>query len=108
MKACGRSRWTLRHASNSFPDDFENYLEARPIRARKGDAWYRTQKFLPALAAGCGGGRACRGGLPGCDRSRTPADHRPAADCEVRQLSNKLFDIDVEVRRIPGARRPGS
>src|SRR5207342_3567629 len=29
-----------------FSEDLENYLESRPIRARKGDAWYRTRKLL--------------------------------------------------------------
>src|SRR5262249_41818257 len=29
-----------------FADDLENYLESRPIRARKGDAWYHTRKFV--------------------------------------------------------------
>ena len=29
-----------------FSEDLENYLELRPIRARKGDTWYRTRKLL--------------------------------------------------------------
>jgi tRNA A-37 threonylcarbamoyl transferase component Bud32/tetratricopeptide (TPR) repeat protein len=87
-----------------FSDDLENYLEARPIRARKGDAWYRTQKFvrrhwLPVAAATLAiAGLA--GGAFVANHQRTIAQQRFV---QVRQLSNKLFDIDAEVRRIPGS-----
>ena len=38
-----------------FSEDLENYLELRPIRARKGDTWYRTRKLLRRAL-----GRCCR------------------------------------------------
>ncbi len=87
-----------------FSDDLENYLEGRPIRARKGDAWYRTQKFLRRHWLPVAAGVLAVGGLAGgaivANNQRTIAQQRFV---QVRQLSNKLFDIDVEVRRIPGA-----
>ena len=87
-----------------FSDDLENYLEARPIRARKGDAWYRTRKFLHRhwlpVAAGVLAVAGLAGGAIVANNQRTIAQQRFV---QVRQLSNKLFDIDVEVRRIPGS-----
>jgi tRNA A-37 threonylcarbamoyl transferase component Bud32/tetratricopeptide (TPR) repeat protein len=87
-----------------FSDDLENYLEARPIRARKGDAWYRTRKFLrrhwlPVVAATLAAVGLAGGALV-ANHQRTIAQQR---FIQVRQLSNKLFDIDAEVRRIPGS-----
>src|SRR5205823_13271871 len=29
-----------------FAEDLEAFLESRPVRARSGNAWYRTRKFL--------------------------------------------------------------
>jgi tetratricopeptide (TPR) repeat protein len=87
-----------------FSDDLENYLEARPIRARKGDAWYRTSKFLRRhwlpVAAATLAVAGLAGGVLVADHQRTIAQQRFV---QVRQLSNKLFDIDAEVRRIPGS-----
>jgi serine/threonine-protein kinase len=46
MKAL-RNEPQERYASvEHFSEDLENYLQSHPIRARKGDAWYRTRKFL--------------------------------------------------------------
>jgi Protein kinase domain len=87
-----------------FSDDLESYLGARPIRARNGDAWYRTRKFLRRhwlpVAAGVLAVAGLAGGAIVANNQRTIAQQRFV---QVRQLSNKLFDIDVEVRRIPGA-----
>ena len=46
-----------RYASvDAFADDVRAFLDSRPVRARSGNAWYRTRKFLrrywaPAAAA---------------------------------------------------------
>jgi tRNA A-37 threonylcarbamoyl transferase component Bud32/tetratricopeptide (TPR) repeat protein len=85
-------------------EDLESYLEARPIRARKGDAWYQTRKFLRRywlpVAATTLAIAGLAGGMFVANRQRTIAQQR---FIQVRQLSNKLFDIDAEVRRIPGS-----
>ena len=87
-----------------FSDDLENYLESRPIRARKGEIFYQARKFLrrhwlPVTAAGLGViGLAA--GLVAADRQRAVAQERFT---QVRQLSNKLFDIDAEARKLSGS-----
>ncbi len=89
---------------DQFSDDLENYLESRPIRARRGEMIYQARKFmrrhwLPVAAAGLGliGMTA---GLVAADRQRAVAQQRFT---QVRQLSNKLFDIDAEARKLPGS-----
>jgi len=87
-----------------FAEDLDNFLESRPIRPRKGDAWYRTRKllrrhWLPAAAAALAiGGLA--GGVLVANHQRSIAQRRFV---QVRQLSNKLFDIDTEVRQLTGS-----
>jgi tetratricopeptide (TPR) repeat protein len=87
-----------------FSDDLENYLESCPIRARKGDTWYRARKFLrrywlPVAAATLAvGGLAT--GLAVVSHERAIAQRR---FLEVRQLANKLLDIDIEARKIVGS-----
>lgn len=86
-----------------FSEDLENYLDLRPIRARKGDTWYRARKilrryWLPVAAATLAVAGLSAGVLV-ANRQREIAQRRFV---QVRQLANKLFDIDVEVRRTPG------
>ena len=92
-----------------FSEDLENYLESRPIRARKGDAWYRTRKFLRRhwlpVAAATLAVAGLAGGVLVANHQRAIAQRR---FIQVRQLSNKLFDIDAEVRRTQEPRRPGN
>jgi tRNA A-37 threonylcarbamoyl transferase component Bud32/tetratricopeptide (TPR) repeat protein len=86
-----------------FAEDLENYLESRPIRARKGDTWYKASKFLrrhwlpvSAVAVALVGLSA---GLAFANHERSIAQQSFG---EVRKLANKLFDIDIEVRKQPG------
>jgi tetratricopeptide (TPR) repeat protein/predicted Ser/Thr protein kinase len=103
MKAL-RDETQERYATvEQFSEDLENYLENRPIRARKGDAWYRTRKFLsryrlPAAAAVLALA-GLSGGMVLANQQRAIAQRR---FMQVRQLANKLFDIDAEVRLTPG------
>ncbi len=96
-----------RYASvEAFADDIRAFLESRPVKARSGNAWYRTRKFLrrywiPVLAASL----AVAGPTAGmwvAHRQRIVAERRFA---EVRQLSNKLFEIDRQVVGLPGSTR---
>ena len=87
-------------------EDLGNYLESRPVRARQGDAWYRTRKFvrrhwLP-LAAATLALAGLSGGMLMANRQRAIAERRFV---QVRQLANKLIDIDTEVRKTPGTTR---
>jgi len=93
-----------RYASvEQFSEDLENYLESRPIRVRRDEAWYRTRKFvrrhwLPVAAATLAMA-GLSGGVAVANHQREVAQRRFA---EVRQLANKLFDIDGAIRQTPG------
>lgn len=101
MKGRAASRRIAIRPSINSPK-IENFLESRPIRARKGHAWYHTRKYVrrhwfPVAAASL----AVAGlstGLVFANRERNVAQRRFV---EVRQLANKLFEIDLEVRKVP-------
>jgi tetratricopeptide (TPR) repeat protein len=93
-----------RYASvDALANDIQALLDWRPVEARSGDVWYRTRRFLrrywlPVTAAAV----AIIGlsvGLYIAERQRAVAQRR---FLEVRQLANKLFDIDAAVRQSPG------
>ncbi len=85
-------------------DDLENYLELRPILARKGDTWYRALKLLrrrwiPALATVLVVASLSIG-LYIANRERMLAERRFG---QLRQLSQKVIDLDSEIRTLPGS-----
>ena len=87
-----------------FSEDLENYLQSRPIRARKGDVWYRARKFLrrywlPVVTAVIAVAGLAVGVLV-ANQQRAIAQRRFN---DVRQLANKLFDIDAEARNFSGS-----
>ena len=85
-------------------EDVSAFLEYRPVRARARDSWYRLARFLrrfwlPAAA----GSVAIAGltvGLVIAQKQRALAERRFN---DVRHLSNKLLDVDVLVRQLPGS-----
>lgn len=88
---------------DQFSGDLAAFLESRPVQARKGDWTYRARKHLrrywvqAAAAALTIGGLAV--GLYIANRERAIAQRRFD---DVRSLSNKLFEIDRQVRDLPG------
>ncbi len=88
----------------ALANDVRAFLDERPVQARAGDTWYRSRKFLrrhwlPAVAAMVTiAGLSV--GLYVANHERTIAQRRFV---EVRQLANKLFDIDVQARNLPGS-----
>lgn len=87
---------------DAFAADIRSFLDWRPVTARSGDIWYRTRRFLrrhwaPALASMLVL-LSLSAGLYVENRERAVAQRR---FLEVRQLANRLFDIDAEVRRSP-------
>jgi tetratricopeptide (TPR) repeat protein len=88
----------------AFAGDLLAFLEWRPVRARSGNAWYRTRKFLRRywvpVAAATLVTASLSVGLYVANRERALAQRR---FLEVRQLANKLFDIDVQARQLPGS-----
>jgi serine/threonine protein kinase len=94
-----------RYASvDAFANDIRALLEFRPIEARSADSWYRTRKFLrrywvPVVAAGLVIA-SLSAGLYLANQQRLVAEQRFA---ELRQLSNKVFDLDKAIRDLPGS-----
>ncbi len=85
-------------------EDLEAFLESRPVRARSGNAWYRTRKFFRRywiqLVAAALVILSLTAGLYVANRERALAQRRFQ---DVRQLANKLFDIDAQVRELAGS-----
>jgi len=104
LKKALRDEPKERYASvETFASDIRALLESRPVEARSGNTWYRTRKFLrrywlPVTAAGLVIA-SLSAGLYVANRERTLAQRRFV---DVRQLANKLFDIDTQVRQLPG------
>jgi serine/threonine protein kinase len=89
---------------DEFAADVRAALEWRPVRARGANAWYRARRFMrrywPALAAAFMAIISLATGLYAANRQRAIAARRFA---EVRELANKLFDIEYETRKLPGS-----
>ncbi len=93
-----------RYASvDALAGDIRAFLEFRPVQARSGNAWYRTRKFLRRywvpVAAAAVVLASLSAGLYVVNRERSIAQRRFQ---DVRQLANKLFDIDLQARQLPG------
>lgn len=94
-----------RYASvEAFANDIRAFLGSRPIEARSGDTWYRTRKFLrrywvPVVAATLVIA-SLSAGLYIANRERLVAERRFA---QLRQLANKVFDLDKAIRDLPGS-----
>jgi serine/threonine-protein kinase len=93
-----------RYASvDELAADIRAALDWRPVAARSGDAWYRTRRFLRRywmpVAAGAIAIASLATGVYVANRERAVAQRR---FLEVRQLANKLFDIDLQVAQLPG------
>jgi serine/threonine protein kinase len=88
----------------ALADDILAFLESKPVQARSGNVWYRTRKFLRRyrvpVAAAILVIASLSTGLYVANRERAMAQRRFA---DVRQLANKLFDIDVQARELPGS-----
>jgi len=87
-----------------FADDLEAFLESRSVRARSGNAWYRARKFtrrhwVPTAAAALAL-VSLSAGLYVANRERLVAERRFR---QLRQLSNKVFDLDTKIRQLPGS-----
>jgi tetratricopeptide (TPR) repeat protein len=84
-------------------EEIRAFLERRPVRARGDDWWYRTDRFVrrywvPVTAAVLAVGGLSTG-LVVAARERAVAERRFA---QVRQLANRFFELDREIRAIPG------
>ncbi|HEY3839863.1 MAG TPA: serine/threonine-protein kinase, partial [Bryobacteraceae bacterium] len=88
---------------DQFADDLENYLESRPIRARKADTWYRARKFIRRywlpIAAATLAIAGLSAGLALANRERIIAQRRFK---DVQEMANRLLEIDFRVRDLVG------
>lgn len=90
-------------SAEAFGDDIRAFLDSRPVAARRGNVFYRARKvasrYWPMLVAASIAIAGLAIGLYVANRERAIAVRRFG---EVRQLSNKLFEIDRQVRQLPG------
>ena len=83
----------------ALAEDLRAFLEWRPVRARSGNAWYRTRKFvrryrlLVAATALTLTGLAT--GLYVANRERAVAERR---FLQVRQMAGKWIELDNDIR----------
>ena len=94
-----------RYASvDALAEDLGAFLAGRAVRARAGNAWYRTRKLLRrhwAAAAGVAAVIASLlGGLYTVERQRAIAQER---FLELRQLASEMLDLDLGIRTLPGS-----
>jgi tetratricopeptide (TPR) repeat protein len=89
---------------DEFAADLRAVLDMRPVQARGRDGWYRARRYVRRywvpLAAVLLVAMSLSVGLWVANRERRIAERRFN---EVRQLANRLFDIDVEVAQLPGS-----
>ena len=90
--------------AQALKEDLLRYLNREPVHARRGAALYRVRKFVArnrvAAVAALAIVASLSVGLYAANRERVKAEQRFE---QVRQLSNKLFDIDRKVRDLPGS-----
>jgi tetratricopeptide (TPR) repeat protein len=89
---------------DAFADDLRAFLESRPVRARSGNAWYRTRKFLHRyplpVAATLLAIAGLSIGLYIANHERIVAQRRFD---QVRHIANKVLALDSEIDGLPGA-----
>jgi len=104
MKALRKEARERYDSVEQFSEDLESYLESRPIRARRGETWYRARKYLrrhwlTVCAATLAVGGLCAGVVV-ANHQRMIAERRFS---QLRQLSNRVIDVDRAIRTLPGS-----
>ena len=94
-----------RYASaEAFANDIRAFLDSKPVAARSANAWYPVRKFLRRhwlpVAAVAAVIASLSVGLYVANRERTIAQRRFQ---DVRQIANRLVDIDATISRLPGS-----
>jgi tRNA A-37 threonylcarbamoyl transferase component Bud32/tetratricopeptide (TPR) repeat protein len=89
---------------DAFAEDIRAFLQFRPVRARAGNAWYRTRRFarrywIPVTAVTLVL-MSLSAGLFIANRERAIAQRRFT---QVRRLANKVLALDESLRTVPGS-----
>jgi tetratricopeptide (TPR) repeat protein len=104
MKALRQEPQERYGSVDAFAADLRACLEHRPVQARSGDVWYRTRRFFRShwipVAAVASVIIALSAGLYMANRQRMIAEQRFA---QLRQLSNRVIDLDLAIRTLPGS-----
>ena len=104
MKALDKDRSRRYATPAELAADIRRYLQNEPVQAHPPGVWYRGNKFLRRykvpVAAAVLVLATLVAGLYTANRERMIAQRRFQ---DVRELANKLFDIDVQVRELPGS-----
>lgn len=104
MKALRKEPQERYESVDALADDLRACLDWRPVRARSGDIWYRTRRWLrhnsiPAAAAAVVF-ISLSSGLYIANRQRIVAERRFD---QLRQLSSRIIDVDSAIRKVPGS-----
>jgi serine/threonine protein kinase len=104
LKALRREPQERYATIDQLSEDLENFLESRPIRARRTDRWYQGRKFLrrhwlpvAAVALAIAGLSA---GIFVVNREQAIAQQR---FLEVRQLADRFIELHDDVAKLPGS-----
>jgi serine/threonine protein kinase/tetratricopeptide (TPR) repeat protein len=104
MKALEKDRSRRYGTPSELAADIRRYLGSEPVEAHPPSVWYRGRKFLRRyqlpVAAGVLVVASLAAGLYVANRERVIAQRRFQ---DVRELANKLFDIDAQTRELPGS-----
>jgi serine/threonine protein kinase/tetratricopeptide (TPR) repeat protein len=104
MKALEKDRSRRYGTPSELAADIRRYLGNEPVEAHPPSVWYRGRKFLRRyqvpVAAGVLVVASLAAGLYVANRERMIAQRRFQ---DVRELANKLFDIDAQARELPGS-----
>jgi serine/threonine protein kinase len=91
-------------SADALAGDVRAILEFRPVAARSGNSWYRARKFFRRHWASVSAATLAvvflTTGLVIAQRARTVAENRFN---EVRSLSNRLLDVERDLRGLPGS-----
>jgi tRNA A-37 threonylcarbamoyl transferase component Bud32/tetratricopeptide (TPR) repeat protein len=91
--------------AEQFAEDLQAFLESRTVRARSGNAWYHTRKFVRrywvTVTAAALVIASLSVGLYIANRQRLIAERRFA---QLRQLAHQvLFDVDPQLEALTGS-----
>jgi serine/threonine-protein kinase len=84
----------------AMADDVRAFLESQPIRARSGNAWYRTRKFVRRYRIAVAAAALISAALYLANRQRLIAQERFQ---QVHLLSGKVFDLDGRIKQLRGS-----